>query len=186
MKRSSILRQQAKATGRKFYYTEMPCKRGHICARYTSTAKCTECSKYDLAASYKRDTKQLVARHMIYNARRRAEKLGVPFDLTREDVLRVWPPDNRCPVFGTLLTRHGGHPTKESATIDRLDPKLGYVSGNIAVLSLRANQIKAGEVDPDEVRKVATWMEYVRNLQPRILQSDLQTHQPNEVRVDRR
>lgn len=157
----SILRQQARATGRKFYYTDMPCKRGHICARYTSTAKCTECSKFDLARSYKRDTKQLVARHMIYNAKRRAEKQGVPFNPTREDVLRVWPLNNRCPVFGTLLIRNGGYPTKESATVDRIDPKLGYIPSNIAVLSLRANQIKAGETDPADVRKVAVWMEGV-------------------------
>ncbi|USN16519.1 hypothetical protein POLUDNITSA_01040 [Brevundimonas phage vB_BpoS-Poludnitsa] len=34
---------EAKAFGESFYYTGTPCRRGHIAARYASTAQCSAC-----------------------------------------------------------------------------------------------------------------------------------------------
>lgn len=48
-----------------------------------------------------------------------------------------------CPVFGTLLTRDYHSDLNNYPSIDRLRPELGYVKGNVAVISLKANRIKS-------------------------------------------
>jgi hypothetical protein len=40
-----------------------------------------------------------------------------------------------------------------------LIPELGYVPGNIAIISMRANLIKQRETSPDALRKIAAWIE---------------------------
>lgn len=45
-----------------------------------------------------------------------------------------------------------------SPTLDRLNNAWGYVPGNIAVISHRANKLK-GDATAKELRRIATWME---------------------------
>jgi hypothetical protein len=40
-----VSREEAKHTGARFYFTGLPCKRGHVSVRQTSNATCYECSK---------------------------------------------------------------------------------------------------------------------------------------------
>lgn len=158
MNRLSV-RAVARGKGDRMYFTGQPCKRGHISYRYTSTAKCSECQKQVLNHRYKENPQQLVKRGMWENARRRARKAKVPFEITVEDIFTVWPSNNLCPVFGTPLLRTSKGPKNSSPTLDRIRPELGYVRGNIAVLSMRANRIKASETDSEALRKVADWMD---------------------------
>lgn len=46
-----------------------------------------------------------------------------------------------CPVLGIPLTI-GGKRSPSSPSLDRIDPALGYVPGNIRVISDRANRLK--------------------------------------------
>lgn len=82
----------------------------------------------------------------------RAKMAGVPFDLTPRD---VYVPTH-CPIFGTQFVFGGpkGHPCAPS--IDRIRPRLGYVKGNIAVISRRANMIKQ-DATAAEIQAVAAW-----------------------------
>ena len=48
--------------------------------------------------------------------------------------------------------------TDNSPSIDRLIPELGYIKGNVNVISLRANIIK-NNATKDELIKIANWME---------------------------
>lgn len=75
---------------------------------------------------------------MLKDAKRRAQRDGVPFNLSVEDV--VIP--THCPVLGLLLTKGRGRAKAASPSLDRIVPALGYVPGNIAVISNRANTIK--------------------------------------------
>lgn len=62
-----------------------------------------------------------------------------------------------CPILGIpicVLSKSHDH----SATIDRVDNSRGYIRGNVAVISMRANQIK-GNGTSEELRKVAQFME---------------------------
>ena len=75
---------------------------------------------------------------MVRNARSRSLKKGLPFDISRNDVV---VPDV-CPVLGTKLEKAFGNLSDNSPSLDRIRPELGYVKGNIRVISQRANRLK--------------------------------------------
>lgn len=107
----------------------------------------------------KRRKREQDARHadprrtMIANAKARAKKARVPFDIVREDI--VIPAT--CPILGIPLKIAAGTPTDNSPSLDRLLPSEGYVRGNVAVISFRANAIK-NSATSDELRAVANWL----------------------------
>lgn len=78
---------------------------------------------------------------MLQDAKLRANRFGVPFDLTAEDI--VIP--NVCPVLGVPLVRNLNEyaPDSASPTLDRIRPWLGYVRGNVHVVSMAANTKKS-------------------------------------------
>lgn len=90
-------------------------------------------------------------RQMLQMARGRAKKEGLPCDLESiEDI----PKPTHCPVLGVKLvmgTRCNG---PNSPSLDKIVPELGYVKGNIVVVSLRANQIKS-DATIEELQAVA-------------------------------
>ena len=96
------------------------------------------------------------ARALLVNARARAKQRGVAFDLTLEDVSI---PDV-CPVLGLEIRKgvpgaSGG--SDNSPSLDRIRPELGYVPGNVVVVSHRANRIKQ-DATADELELVARWL----------------------------
>lgn len=104
------------------------------------------------------------AASMFYRAKSRAKRDGVEFLLTIDDVAAAWPQDNRCPIFGTEFAKQAGSGGgAQSPTLDRIVPSLGYVPGNIAVISNRANGIKS-DATPEEVLAVGRWMQQVNPL----------------------
>lgn len=81
-------------------------------------------------------------RGMLSAARHRAKKANLPFNITVDD---IHIPD-ACPVLGIELqfNRGGrGHARDTSPSLDKVLPKLGYVRGNILVVSNRANTLKS-------------------------------------------
>lgn len=89
-------------------------------------------------------------------ARQRAQEQGVPFKITHDDI--VIP--ESCPVLGIKLShseREAGGFHDASPTLDKFVPALGYVPGNIAVISWRANKLK-GDATTAELQAVASWM----------------------------
>lgn len=92
------------------------------------------------------------------NARKRAEKLGVPFSVTVDDLVQLFPADARCPVLGSPMVFGGGIEGRDSSpSIDRLTPALGYVPGNLVWISNRANTLKRDATLP-EVEALAVYM----------------------------
>lgn len=71
----------------------------------------------------------------------KCEREGIPFAISIDDLL---PLPTECPVFGTPLDyfKEGGGPSNSSPTVDRLIPELGYVPGNVRVISCEANRLK--------------------------------------------
>lgn len=77
--------------------------------------------------------------YMIYScAKQRAKKQGVPFDIELSDIII---PD-KCPLLEINIKSSKGSPTHNSPSLDKIIPKLGYVKGNIWVVSHRANWLK--------------------------------------------
>lgn len=77
---------------------------------------------------------------MLSRARHRAKKADIPFALSRTDIAIP----EQCPVLGITLTHKLG--TRGAAvyspSLDRMVPQLGYVPGNVRVISHRANLLK--------------------------------------------
>ena len=93
---------------------------------------------------------------MIASAKKRAKKADVDFNIAFSDIVI---PD-KCPVLGIKISMSNTKIRDDSPTLDRIIPQLGYVKGNIAVISCRANKIKT-DADHREIRMVADWLESV-------------------------
>jgi hypothetical protein len=63
------------------------------------------------------------------------------FSLTPDDI----HVPARCPILGIPLRPAYGRsgPRHGSPSLERLNPEVGYVRGNVAVISHRANQLKS-------------------------------------------
>lgn len=77
-------------------------------------------------------------RTLLRNARGRAFKKGLNVNIVEADIVI---PDV-CPVLGLRLEKAVGVMQDNSPSIDRIKPALGYVRGNIRVISQRANRLK--------------------------------------------
>lgn len=97
-------------------------------------------------------------RFMIYAARSRAKKQGLPFDLRPQDLSLP----ETCPVLGVPLERSKTHQQDNSPTLDRIIPDRGYVQGNVIVVCAKANRIK-NDATVEEVQRVA---DFYRTLIP--------------------
>ena len=99
---------------------------------------------------------------MLKNARKRAKKNNIPFNLTEDYLKSIYPSDMICPVLGfemsVGLDENGWADT--SPSLDRIIPEKGYVQGNVVVVSMRANTIKR-DATSEELRKVADFYEKV-------------------------
>lgn len=92
------------------------------------------------------------------NARARARKQGVPFNITKDHLRALWT--GSCPALGCDLSPGGGRITDDSPSLDRIMPDLGYVPGNLAILSNAANRMKSRST-PDELELVSRWLRKV-------------------------
>jgi hypothetical protein len=72
-------------------------------------------------------------------ARYRAKQLGVPFTITKDDI--IVPAGKNSP---------------NAPSLDRVIPSLGYVPRNVCVISRRANSLKS-DATPDELSAVAAY-----------------------------
>jgi hypothetical protein len=73
-------------------------------------------------------------------ARDRALRRGVEFTITESDIP---PMGDFCPLLGHPFSFDGSD-HQNSPSLDRIDPKRGYVPGNVWVVGWRANTIKSG------------------------------------------
>lgn len=81
-----------------------------------------------------------VRRRMLARTKHRAKKLSLPFNLTLDDIIIPAV----CPVFGRQFNLDATNSSMKdwSPSIDRIVPNIGYVRGNIQIISMRANAIK--------------------------------------------
>ena len=95
--------------------------------------------------------------YALFNqARLRAHRKDLPFNIKPADIIIP----TRCPILGIPLrtTSNGASgPTDDSPSLDRIIPKLGYVVGNINVISHRANTLKSSAT-LEESEKITNWL----------------------------
>ncbi|WP_441233869.1 hypothetical protein [Bradyrhizobium sp. 930_D9_N1_4] len=88
-----------------------------------------------------------VVTRLVYSARQRARKSSIEFSISLVDfeIPKV------CPLRGVPFKVGIGQHTDDSPTLDRKDPRLGYIKGNVWVISHKANRLK-GDFTPNELR----------------------------------
>lgn len=79
-----------------------------------------------------------IKKALLRAAKARAKKKNIPFNITIEDF--VLP--ERCPLLEIPLTVGYGSSQENSYSLDKIIPELGYVKGNVWVISNKANMIK--------------------------------------------
>lgn len=109
--------------------------------------------KDEMRDSLRRQRETDCSKFMWRSAKCRAKKLGIPFTIKHRD---IYVP-SVCPVLGIPLAVSTGAQSDNSPSLDRILPALGYVKGNIAVISRRANTIKQNATS-DEIFRVALWL----------------------------
>ena len=90
----------------------------------------------------------------FYQARSRSKKNKIPFSIKFSDVPEV---PEFCPVLGIPLTPNSGKRTDSSPSLDKIIPSLGYVPGNVDVISFRANTLK-NSASLEELVKIVQYL----------------------------
>ncbi len=79
------------------------------------------------------------AKKLLSKTKERALQDGIEFNLELEDIIIP----THCPYLGIELTHHLGKGYLDSnSSIDKINPELGYVKGNVQIISRLANQMK--------------------------------------------
>lgn len=130
------------------------------CLRLKTRHRTTTCGKCGLATrkhGLYADGNLAKAR-LFSGAKQRATKFGILFSITHADI--VVP--TTCPLLNIPLTLDAGKRTENTATLDRIIPRNGYVQGNIAVMSWRANRIK-NDATIEELEQIVVGLKRLRS-----------------------
>lgn len=153
-------RQKALGEGKATYFTGRPCKRGHISERFTSSWICIECSRTEHYTSDRERYRAMENTMALQFKARKQQSLnkGVPFTIELEDLEQP----EYCPILGIKLNyawggKNGQLRDPAKATIDKVIPELGYVPGNVFIISWRANKLKS-DVRIEELENILKYM----------------------------
>lgn len=110
----------------------------------------------EVAQRYKREGRGYFS-SWAHSIKVRAREKNVPCDIDADWLIDNLP--THCPVLGIELKRRStrNDDSASSPTVDRLIPSLGYVRGNVTIISRRANNIKS-DASADEIERVAAWV----------------------------
>jgi hypothetical protein len=118
----------------------------------------TSCGCYLKEAASLRMTVHGATGSKVHNmwmaAKHRAADKGIPFTITLDDIP---PVPEFCPVLGIHLMKSYVHGRRTSPTLDRFIPELGYIPGNVDIISHRANALKSNAT-LEEVQMLADYM----------------------------
>jgi hypothetical protein len=86
---------------------------------------------------------------LLYNAKYRARDKNMKFSVTASD-LGDWRSMIHCPILPWIVLNWESNNCSDNCpTIDRQDNTLGYVPGNVHIVSWRANSIKSNATDKE-------------------------------------
>jgi hypothetical protein len=149
--------KEAASRGVRLYFTGEPCIHGHISPRWVSNQWCAECARLSATAyNHGLEPRLFWARGSWKGASKSAFRKGVPFSLSLADVRSLCT--DFCPALGMRLDySRKGRICDASPTLDRIRPPLGYVMGNVIVISHQANRIK-NNANAAQIQMVADWL----------------------------
>lgn len=129
--------------------------------RITITARlrngqCTSCGcrvKESTSKSFTKHGKSgTVEYRLLKHARKRAKDQQKDFNLELSDIII---PDF-CPILNIPLTKYEKL-SNNTPSLDKVNPSMGYVKGNVKVISMRANRLKQDSTI-EELEKIIDYM----------------------------
>lgn len=126
-----------------------PCRKEYAAERYLANREHLLNLNHEWIDRVKREEPE---RMLVQSARQRAKRRGIPFTITMKDI--VIP--ERCPVLGIPLERGTRTHHAASPSIDEVVPGLGYIPGNVQVISHKANAMKR-DANPEELQRFARY-----------------------------
>ena len=119
----------------------------------------TDWKKYRGRYNYKYET--TLFERTYKNKKAYCKRLNIPFNLTEDYLLRIYPENLLCPILNVEMTdvveRRGVTP-ENFATLDRVIPYNGYVEGNVQWISKKANRLKS-DMDVETLQKILEYVE---------------------------
>jgi len=110
-------------------------------------------NKASMEAKMRKNRKSNWPHRAVRQCKRRAARKNIPFDLDESD---LYDPNTgelptHCPIFQSVVLDYDAGPNRRNwASVDRIVPELGYVKGNICIISNGANMWKSNGSSPEE------------------------------------
>ena len=142
-----MIKEAIKEYNRKYYAEnkEVREKRNEECRKYYAKNREVVIER---TTKYRRKNKEV---ELCSSSKARAKQKNLPFNLTSKYIKEIWPEDNKCPALGIDLKSGGVYGSRRySPSLDRIIPELGYMKGNVQIVSLLANRIMT-DATPDQV-----------------------------------
>lgn len=90
-----------------------------------------------------------VEKRLLLGAKTRAKELGLDFNLSLEDIVLT----ENCPILKEKMVVK----SRYAPSLDRINPNLGYIKGNVWVISRKANVMK-NDATETELRRFSDWV----------------------------
>jgi hypothetical protein len=119
-------------------------------APFGRASRCKYCARPEAVKRHREMSSEL---RLYKSAKQRATREGTPFTIAVSDIIVP----KTCPILGIKLRHNEGKQGDSSPSLDKVIPELGYIPGNIAVISLRANIIK-DKYSYAELNAVTSWL----------------------------
>jgi hypothetical protein len=118
--------------------------------------QCKNCEKLKMKNRYIKNP----ISQMLSNAKIRAKKKNVPFNINAEYLKKIFPLDNKCPIlnveFQTGYINNNKKNKDFSPSLDRIIPEKGYVEGNLLIVCDIVNRIKSNS-SVEMIKKVLNY-----------------------------
>jgi len=125
-------------TTKEFYYHRNRKKYMNSCKSCNSKT----CSEYQKNSGY-RNTENYVFYQRCYEIKRRCSTKKIPvMDGLQEHLQGLWAQSKQCAYTGVEMALNGYHSDPLAMTVDRKDPQMGYVEGNIVLCCSIVNRMK--------------------------------------------
>lgn len=101
---------------------------------------CSAFCEYQVGRDKEKTKPEWRVRQLLARAKNRAIAKNLPFDLSADYLLHLWEEQGgKCAVSGRTfcLDYDGLHP--DTVSIDRITPQLGYVRGNVRLVTYHVN-----------------------------------------------
>lgn len=134
---------------------------------------CKVCKKQDYL---KRKDKNPI--HIYFVAKRsECKQKDIEFNLDEQYLIDIWT--DTCPIFHTpMKIGTGSRGDGYNSHLDRIDPNKGYIKGNVAWISGRANRIKYNAT-AEELRMIAEYIERATTISKESTPKQVETNCPS-------